>query len=203
MSTSPDEFDAVRTIVKTLETFGAEDQQRVLRWAAEKLGLAQPLSRGSVAVPGSSVDPAKQQLTEITSASGTTDIKSFVGLKKPKNDGQFAAVVAYYYRFEAPETERKQSINQDILLDACRKTNYPRPPAPGQTLRNAVNAGLLDKAGTGSFSINSVGENLVAVTLPGDTQAPVVAGPTRRRRKSKRSGTTTKIAIKKTPRKAK
>lgn len=99
--------------------------------------------------------------------------------KQPKNDTQFAAVVAYYYQFEA--TERKDAISKEDLLAACRLVGRDRPPAPEQTLRNAMNAGLLDSADRGTFAINSVGENLVAVTLPGDGTVGSSAGARRKR----------------------
>jgi len=185
-TTTLDEFDALRTIVKTLEAFGGDDQNRILRWAAEKLGLSQPQRPPPPAGSGA----AGATLPHEPATPGSTpDIKSFVAQKKPKNDSQFAAVVAYYHRFEGPT--KKDSITQADLLDACRMANYPRPPAPGQTLRNAVNAGLLDKADRGAFSVNSVGENLVAVTLPGDGTASADSAPRQRARK------------KRTPRKAK
>lgn len=173
-TTTPDEFDAVRTIVNTLEAFGPDDQNRILRWAAEKLGLSQTQRSVAPTIAPATLGPQPE-------SPRATDIKSFVALKKPKNDSQFAAVVAYYYRFESPE--KKESITQADLLDACRKTNYKRPPAPNQTLRNALNAGLLDKAERGAFSVNSVGENLVAVTLPGDGVSPAHEAPARRPRK--------------------
>jgi len=193
MSTStPDEFDALRTIVKTLEAFGAHDQSRILRWTAEKLGLgevAHPVSSGS----GAPAPAAAGRDT--TKVSGTaTDIKSFVAQKKPKNDSQFAAVVAYYHRFEAPE--KKDSITQADLLDACRLAVYPRPPAPGQTLRNAVNAGLLDRADRGAYTVNSVGENLVAVTLPGDGTASSDSSARQRAPRKKRPRDNTKAVPK-------
>jgi len=172
MSNPIDEFEATRTVVKTLENFGADDQQRILRWAAEKLGLpgmGQAHSgSGKIEAPTGGAASASHG-----AASSGTDIKSFVGAKKPKNDLQFAAVVAYFHRFVAIENERKDAINQNDLLEACRKVVYKRPKKPAQTLLNAVNAGLLDKAGRGFFSVNSVGENLVAVTLPsGDVASP-------------------------------
>jgi hypothetical protein len=180
--TAADEFDALRTIVKTLETFGSEDQSRILRWTAEKLGLSQaPRAATAPATPATSSEP------DAPPAGGAKDIKSFVAQKKPKNDTQFAAVVAYFYRFEAGE--KKDTITQADLLEACRMANYPRPPAPGQTLRNAVNAGLLDKAERGAFSINSVGENLVAVTLPGDGMAFGNSTPKPRARKNRARAT--------------
>jgi hypothetical protein len=179
MSTIPDKFDAIRTIVNTLQAFGPEDRTRILRWAAEELGLTQ----AQISTSQSATVDALLDRQSDTPRSGIVDIKSFVGLKKPKNDSQFAAVVAYYYRFEAPD--KKDSITKGDLLDACRQANYQRPPAPGQTLRNAVNAGLLDKADRGAFTINSVGENLVAVTLPGDNNSPVITSPARRLRKKR------------------
>ena len=191
-ATTPDEFDALRTIVKTLEGFGTDDQSRILRWAAEKLSLSQPMH------PGSTTDTPAQPATP----SGTgkqaapTDIKSFVAQKKPKNDSQFAAVVAYYHRFEAPE--KKNSITQADLLEACRLAVYTRPPAPGQTLRNAVNAGLLDREDRGAYAVNSVGENLVAVTLPGDGTASGDSSARQRAPRKKRARNNSKAAQKKT-----
>ncbi len=44
---------------------------------------------------------------------------------------------------------------------------------PDQTLRNAHMLGLLNKGDEpGTFCVNTVGENLVAMTLPGDGTAP-------------------------------
>ena len=103
-------------------------------------------------------------------AAGTAqDIRSFFAAKNPRSDIQFAATVAYYYQFEAPPAERKTCINKDDLQEATRKTGRERLALPAQTLRNAHAQGLLDRGDeTGTFCINTVGENLVAMTLPGD-----------------------------------
>jgi hypothetical protein len=113
------------------------------------------------------------------------DLKTFVEEKKPKNDVQYAATVAYYYRFESPKDQRKDEINADDLQDSCRLVGRVRFKVPGQTLRNAHTLGLLDKGTqSGSYAINSVGENLVAVALPGDgSGAP---GAKRKNRKNGR-----------------
>lgn len=160
----PDDIDALRAITKALEGFKQEDQNRILRWAGEKLGLsvAPPVTPS----PPGSTPPPPPAPGAGTGGGTATDIKTFVAQKKPKNDLQFAAIVAYFNRFEA--VEKKETISTDDLLQACRLANYTRPARPGQTLLNAVNAGLLNKADRGTFAINSVGENLVAVTLPGD-----------------------------------
>lgn len=95
---------------------------------------------------------------------------------------QFAAVVAYYYRFEAKPDEQLESISADVLQNAARLANRHRLSRPRQTLINAKQQGYLDQVDRGQYRINSVGENLVAMTLPG-TEAP--AAPSGRTRTAK------------------
>jgi hypothetical protein len=105
------------------------------------------------------------------------DIKTLLAQKKPQNDRQLAAVVAYYYQFLAPPGERKQAIDKADLLEACRKGDWARPGKPAQTLVNSFNSGYLDRTGDkGKYRINTVGENLVAMVLPGSEGAPVKPG---------------------------
>jgi len=68
---------------------------------------------------------------------------------------------------QAPAEDRKDAISADDVLEACRLTTRARPSKISQTMVNAHNQGLLDRAEPrGSYSINTVGENLVALTLP-------------------------------------
>jgi hypothetical protein len=159
-----DDFAAVRSIAETLTGFDAKDQERIIRWAREKIGLVvapetpliPPLPAGSPAGPASG-----------SASSAPKDLKTFVAEKKPKNDVQFAATVAYYYRFVAPKDQQKSELTKTDLQDACRLVGHERFAHPGQTLRNAHTLGLLNRGSeSGSFVINSVGENLVDVTLP-------------------------------------
>lgn len=181
MTNPPDDLESVRAIVTALQDFDAKDQERIIRWAREKLGLsasATPLTPPSDYSPPAAVRPP----SDVHLGSRSTDIKTFVESKNPPNDVQFAATVAYYHRFEAPKSERKDSIRSTDLQDACRKANRKRLSDPGTTLRNAHRLGLLDKGNEpGNYSINSVGENLVAMTLPQQNAAVVVL----RRRKPK------------------
>jgi hypothetical protein len=185
MSATNDKFEAAKTIVETVRTFDPKEQEMIFRWAAESLGITVPIGASSPASQSASLQPPAQTTPHGTQAqsgaqasvASTQDIKTFVAAKGPKNDVQFAATVAYYYQFLAPKAERKTSITQDDLLDACRKADRQRPPNPYQTLNNAFHLGLLDRPEKGTFSINSVGENLVAMTLPGDTSTP---GPKKR-----------------------
>lgn len=161
---SPDDLEAVRVISAALAPFPQNEQERIIRWAREKVGLAtdtkppdKVTSLSGEAVPVGASSPGTKH--------GVT-IKHFVDQKKPKSDNQFAAVVAYFHRFEASGAERKDMITADDLLEACRKANRKRLKNPSQTLINAHHGGLLDKGGRGEFTINSVGENLVAMALP-------------------------------------
>jgi hypothetical protein len=40
MTKPPDDYEAVRQFVTTLEGFSADDRERIIRWAREKLGMA-------------------------------------------------------------------------------------------------------------------------------------------------------------------
>lgn len=162
-----DDLEAVRILVNTLEPFDKGEQERVIRWAREKLNL--PLD-SPTPPPTPPTTPSKHRGgPEPDPPPGTQnrDIKSFVAAKGPRSDTHFAATVAYYYQFEAPEAQRKDFITAENLLEACRQTGRQRLGNPGQTLRNAHHGGLMDQAGErGNFQINTVGENLVAMTLP-------------------------------------
>jgi len=145
-------------------------QERVLRWAREKLGLKAVVPPAAL-TDASANHPAPPVMGDaISSHKGrATDIKTFVASKNPSSNNEFTATVAYYYRFEAPETERKESITPEDLQEACRQCARDRLTKPSQTLVNACYAGLIDKAGDrGAYSINTVGENLVAMALPAD-----------------------------------
>src|SRR5258706_5722336 len=153
----PDDFEAVRAIVAALQPFQQrEDQERILRWAREKIGIA--------AVP-LVVPPAAGVFTPpAPPAPGSSmDIKSFVAAKNPQSDTHLAATVAYYHQFQAPEGQRKESITSEDLLEACRLARRARLKRPIATLSNALRDGLLDKADRRAYKLNSDVENLVAM----------------------------------------
>ena len=189
-----DDLDAVRAISETLKNFKSEEQQRILRWAVEKLGLPSPSGlttpAGSTVTPSPTVPSTLSSRTPATATStnGGVDIKSFIDLKQPRSDVQFAAAVAYYLRFDAPLAERKEAINKEDLQEACRKAKRDRLKNPYQTLVNAHTLGLLDKGSEkATFAINTVGENLVAMTLPGDGKIAPKSGKPRKAGKVKKA----------------
>jgi hypothetical protein len=184
METAPDDLDAVRKLVEALSPFERTEQERIIRWAQEKLGLVVSSSNDSTS-RGAFTFPTTPR--GIPTGGAPTDIKSFIAEKRPASDNQFAATVAYYYKFVAPTNERKDEISSEDLQEACRKAGRPRLRNPGATLRNAhYNAGVLDAGTTrGNYSINTVGENLVVLALPADQARSEITSRTKIRPKKK------------------
>ena len=180
----PDDLEALRTVVAALTPFKQPDQERIIRWAKEKLGLSADTRLAETQQP--SGGGASGTHLAATPQHGMT-IKHFVEQKSPKSENQFAAVVAYYHRFEASGAERKDTIVAGDLLEACRKANTKRIKNPQQTLINAHHGGLLDKTGHGEYTINSVGENLVAMALPGSADGGKLATGRKRSKSGKKT----------------
>lgn len=161
MSKTIDDLEAVRQITEILKPFEAKEVERILRWSLEKLDI-------HADIPFAAGIPNKERKSpELSATKSPKDLKGFIKEKKPNSNNQFATVVAYYYKFEASQEERKDSITSADLTEATRLANTKRLSNPIETLKNAFKAGLLSKGeGRGSYSINTVGENLVALSLP-------------------------------------
>jgi hypothetical protein len=187
------DFDVAKALFDQLKGLDKGRQTRIVRWVAEALNLSPEVSGPSApaAAPLAPVpsEDRRQQVGAATGATRSVDIKTFIDAKNPKNDVQFATAVAYYYRFEAPEEHRKDSIVSEDLQNATRLAGRDRFKRPHLTLNNAKNSGYLDNAGRGAFKINTVGENLVAMTLPGQqvgSQGASVGARTSRRAAAKK-----------------
>lgn len=177
-----DDFDAAKKVFDELKDLSKERQERVLRWVAETLGVKGVTASTPPASPGQGSGTAAgtaPQMGLSSSTAASRDIRTFVAEKAPTSDNQFAAVVAYYYRFEAPPEQRRNSIGGADLQEAARLAGRKRPSNPRQTLKNAKALGYLDNPARGEFSINTVGENLVAMTLPGGADASTRRAPRR------------------------
>lgn len=170
--TTKSEFMAADEIKAILNGRDPAEQERIMRWVNESLGLSPaPKIIGSTAPPAAT-SPQSPNVTSVAPPShaippAKKDIRSFVDEKKPKNDVQFASVAAYFYRFAAPEAERQDVIIAKDLDNAGRLARGYGFKKPLQTLSNARKLGYFDSAGRGEFKLNAVGENLVAMALPG------------------------------------
>jgi hypothetical protein len=159
-------LDAAQKIVAELQGMTPENQSLALQFAMQTLRLTPPTAQHTAAPA-----PAHSHVPHAHVAAGApgppTDIKSFTAAKAPQSDQQFAAVVAYFYQFEARASERKDAIDAEAMKEAARLAGRPQVKRWDTTLHNAARAGYLNLAGKGSFKLSSVGENLVAITLPG------------------------------------
>ena len=158
-------LEAAQKIVVELTGMTPEHQKLALKFATETLGL--PIITTPILGAAPSVH-IMQPPNSDNHAEHSTDIRSFKDIKAPKSDRQFAAVVAYFYQFEAKSENRKETIDAETMKEAARLAGWAQVSRWGMTLNNAKNAGYLDAAGTGKFKLSSVGENLVAITLPGN-----------------------------------
>ena len=136
---STSHFDAAKAIVDALSKLDKNSQALAMRFAAETLGLQ--LTSQSQQPP----TPTSQALPTVPAPSGgevtsSIDIKQFAAAKAPKTDQQFAAVVAYYYRFEAPAAERKETIDKETLKEAVRLTGGRRQPKDAAFTLNNVHS---------------------------------------------------------------
>lgn len=162
-SSAKSDFVAAEEIKAILRDREKNEQERILRWVAESLNLA---SAPTSAPPTPQASPIQPTETAIASPSHAIDLRTFVDEKQPRTDTQFAATIAYFYRFMAPESERKDTITTQDLQTASRLANRKRFDSPSVPLNNAVANGFLDRGGRGEYRINAVGENLIAMTLP-------------------------------------
>ena len=188
-------LDAAQKIVVELQGMTSENQSLALQFAMQTLRLAPPTAHPTP-VPG----PAQPHAPLTQAATGTlgqpTDIKAFTVAKAPKSDQQFTAVVAYFYQFEAKQSDRKEAVDADVMKEAARLAGWPQVKRWAMTLTNAKNAGYLDPAGDGRFKLSSVGENLVAITLPGNGAAGGGNGGGSGKKASKKKATAKKATKK-------
>ena len=183
-SSTKSPLDAAQKIILELHGMTPDDQSLAIRFAAETLRLSVP----AAPVPSAPLSPHSAQVpasAAISSAGHSTDIRSFTAMKAPKSDQQFAAVVAYYYQFEAPPDQRKESIDVQTMKDAARMAQRRQPPQWIYTLTNAKNAGYLDSVRDGNYKLSPVGENLVAITLPGNGQSSAGGGKKKTAKKTR------------------
>jgi len=141
--------------------------------------------RGSRKSPSLSASGPVTTSQPPTARTAPLDIRAFFEEKAPATDVEAAAVTAYYYKYLAPEEERRETINPTILQDAFRLARRPLPKVARFTLQNARNAGYLDTSGeTGHYRLNAVGFNLVEHTLSGTKE--VIKGRRKKARREKK-----------------
>jgi hypothetical protein len=162
MATKDKELDAISAVIKVLTPLDATVRGRVLEYVLRRLDMA-TYHAPSVAA---SADAPVASSTSSPSRFPVMDIRSLTGEKQPKSATEMAAVVAYYLAELAPEEERTDKINVDIVKRYFKQAQFPLPSVLKNVLNNAFAAGYFDNVARGEYRLNPVGYNLVVHGLP-------------------------------------
>lgn len=173
------ELTAIRAILSALSGLGPAEKDRVLDYVFRRLNLSRPAAATPAAPPAVSAQTGTPEQVippnPLSNAGGSnlmTDVRSFAATKKPSNDIERVAVVAYFLAEVGGAADKKASITSEDVTKYFKQAGFPLPARPRQTLHNAKNAGYLDAAAeTGAYKLNPVGHNLVVHGLPASASA--------------------------------
>jgi hypothetical protein len=167
MSTNVDkEIEAIGTLLKALEPLDPKARQSVLNYVMRRLDILLPTTQGGALPPDSSLLPPGEPPVITQEPTGQVHIKDLVRDKKPKSAIEMATLVAYYLSHNAPQNERKQTINNKDIETYFKIGEFRLPSKPKFTLVNTKGAGYLDAVGDGEYKLNPVGYNLVVHSMP-------------------------------------
>lgn len=187
------EIRAIEQVVLALDQLDEEARARVLDYAFKRLGIRSSVNSDYVEQSPERTENLVPEPEPSTSV--TRDVRSLRDEKQPRSANEMAAIVAYYLADIAPSDDRKREIGTSDIEKYFKQAGHPLPKAPDQTLRNAMAAGYLDSASRGLYSLNPVGHNLVAHSLPRAAGKSSSAG-----RGKKRPASSTKRAKRKASR---
>lgn len=157
---------------------------------ADRLNAIQTVLRHFKLAAESPVSPPSREGDESVATEGktvttrVTDIRALKEEKRPSTANEMAAVVAYYLQELAPPEERKREVDVQDVVEYFKQAGFPLPTATKQILHNAKAAGYFKAVGGGKFTLNPVGHNLVAHSLPRAEKSL-----SRARRKAKKTAT--------------
>ena len=159
MAAKDQELEAIRSVIAALEPLDDQGRSRVLEYVLKRLQMA------AVRAP-SPIQETAHTASASSQTRGVVDIRSLKEEKKPQSLNQMAALIAYYLSELAPEGERSDTINSDVLRRYLKVAGFRLPRDIRYTLINAASAGYLDNVGRGEYRLNPVGYNLVVHGLP-------------------------------------
>jgi hypothetical protein len=174
------ELVAIGTILRALDGLDGESIQRVLDYVFGRLSITTP--RYVKPVAAVTAHPASTEPGHIRRSS----IRDLKEEKQPESSNQMAALVAYYLSEIADPAEQKGSVNGADLEKYFKQAGFKLPKSLSQTLINAAAAGYLDSAGSGLYTLNAVGYNLIVHALPRSHSVSGNQGRRRPNRKTKR-----------------
>jgi len=125
MTKPTDDLEAVRVVAEALQGFDANDQERIVRWAREKLGLA---SSPAVPMPAASQQPPPVPAGYIpTPPAAPSNVKYLETLEKPAvQQLELEPPVVEQPILERPEVEESEVEEPEavnILMPAAEQKN--------------------------------------------------------------------------------
>lgn len=168
---------AIDQILNALGPLDEGARRTALAAACMQLGIAVDAARpptpapqaDPVATPSSS-PPPQAPVAAAGQSAPIVDIRTFKEQKRPTSARQMACVVAFYLQELAPASERKDSVTAGDLEKYFKQAGYKLPENLRQILINLKAAGYMDNAARGEYKLNAVGYNLVAHSMPGNTE---------------------------------
>ena len=180
------ELEAIGLVFAALEPLEGEAIQRVLEYVLRRLSIATP----SLTKPASTITtvPSSSPVhSTVVTRGHQPSIRDLKEEKQPESANQMAALVAYYLSEVADESERKYEVNTSDLRKYFKQAGFKLPKKLPQTLTNATAAGYFDASGSGRYTLNAVGYNLVVHGLPRSGAAKdAVRRPARKKAGAKR-----------------
>lgn len=170
------ELKAMGSIIALLQPLTEDQRGRVLEYVLKRLDM--------VAVRPPVTQP------EIPRAAGVsppiTDIRTLTAEKQPRSSNEMAALVAYYVSELAPEDDRSDTVDLELIRKYFKMAAFPLPSALRNVLPNAAAAGYMENVGRGEYRLNPVGYNLVVHRLPRSGGAGPVSSTNRASHKRRR-----------------
>jgi hypothetical protein len=163
------EIEAIKVVLRALESLPAETRASVLGYVTRRLQIA--LAPGQQDATAGTAVPSTGPTLGIPETSPEqhtlpTHIKDLKEKKKPRSANEMAALVAYYLANVAPQKDRKDKITTKDIETYFKIAEFPLPEKTQFTLPNAKAAGYLDAVGNGEYKLNAVGYNLVVHSMP-------------------------------------
>jgi hypothetical protein len=112
---------------------------------------------GAVQAVASETDSSRRTTTEPL----VRDIRTLTAEKQPRSANDMVALVAYYLSELAPESDRRETVNVELIRKYFKMAGFPMPRAPNSAIPNAAAAGYLENVSRGEYRLNPVGYNLV------------------------------------------
>lgn len=186
------ELKAINQVLQALNPLAKEQRVRALEYVLRRFNFVarEATSPGAVVQGAATFAPLSEQGSQTMSPQGGAiqDIRTLKETKLPKSANEMAALVAYYVSELAPVSERRKEIGKADIERHFKTAGFRLPADASFTLVNAKNAGYLDSAGAGQYSLNPVGYNLVVHRMGNrDEDVKKTGSPGRRRPNARRA----------------